>query len=153
MSPCSTKPVTRPAESMASTDVGVDASPPCGPDVLVPPKAGCSETDFVMMPPEEKLKHFDSRAQAHEDRQEVHPSIGCSDELIKHSLLVVCKLFCSEDCIRIVSCRCWYCLYLHESSDTPGLPDVFHCLQSHFESFLVLTHDDIYMEHKKPYYS
>ncbi|XP_039988212.1 tetratricopeptide repeat protein 23 isoform X2 [Xiphias gladius] len=29
-----------------------------------------AKRDFLMMPPEEKLKHSDSRAQAHEDRQE-----------------------------------------------------------------------------------
>lgn len=32
---------------------------------------GNTKKDFIMMPPVEKLTHFDRRAQAHEDNQEV----------------------------------------------------------------------------------
>lgn len=57
--------------SMGSASRGVNASPPCDSDVSSPSQAGYAKREFIMMPPEEKLQHFDSRAQAHEDNQEV----------------------------------------------------------------------------------
>lgn len=56
---------------MGSTDGGVNTSPLCDSGVLSPSQTGYARKEFLMMPPEGKLKHFDSRAQAHEDNQEV----------------------------------------------------------------------------------
>ncbi|KAM9352372.1 LOW QUALITY PROTEIN: tetratricopeptide repeat protein 23 [Symphorus nematophorus] len=53
-----------------STNRAVNSSPPCDSDVLSPSQTGYAKKEFIMMPPEEKLRHFDSRAQAHEDNQE-----------------------------------------------------------------------------------
>nr|XP_020499202.1 tetratricopeptide repeat protein 23-like [Labrus bergylta] len=47
-----------------STNSSVDASPPCAS------QTGCARRDFIMMPPEEKLRHFEGRAQNHEQNQE-----------------------------------------------------------------------------------
>ncbi|XP_045893316.1 tetratricopeptide repeat protein 23 isoform X2 [Micropterus dolomieu] len=55
---------------MGSTSRGVDTSPPRDSDVLSTSQTGYAKKEFIMMPPEEKLKHFDSRAQAHEGNQE-----------------------------------------------------------------------------------
>lgn len=56
---------------MGSTDRGDDGSPNCSSNMLSPSKTGYSKRDIMMLPPEEKLKHFDSQAQAHEDNQQV----------------------------------------------------------------------------------
>lgn len=56
---------------MGSTDGGMNTSPLCDSGVLSPSQTGCANKEFLMVPPEGKLKHFDSRAQAHEDNQEV----------------------------------------------------------------------------------
>ncbi|XP_044049982.1 tetratricopeptide repeat protein 23 isoform X2 [Siniperca chuatsi] len=58
-----------PAE-IGSTNGDMNASPPRDSYVLSPSQTGYAKKEFIMMPPEEKLKHFDSRAQAHEDNQE-----------------------------------------------------------------------------------
>lgn len=58
-------------DSKGSTDGDVNTSPPCDSDVLSPSRTGYAKKKIIMMPPEEKLKHFDSQAQAHEDNQEV----------------------------------------------------------------------------------
>ena len=58
-------------DSMGSSDGGVNTSPLCDSSVLSPSQTGCVNKEFLMVPPEGKLKHFDSRAQAHEDNQEV----------------------------------------------------------------------------------
>ncbi|XP_056242954.1 tetratricopeptide repeat protein 23 isoform X1 [Seriola aureovittata] len=78
--PSSSESLTESPESMGSTDRGVDASPPCGSNVLSPSKTGYSKRDFMMRLPEEKLKHFDSRAQAHEDNQECD---ACIQDLVR----------------------------------------------------------------------
>lgn len=57
--------------SMESTTGGVNASSPCDSDVLSPSQSGYTKKEFITMPPEEKLKHFESRAQARGDNQEV----------------------------------------------------------------------------------
>lgn len=54
-----------------STDRGVGASPSCDSDVLGPSQTGYAEKELIAMPPEDKLRHFDSRARAHEDTREV----------------------------------------------------------------------------------
>ncbi|CAB1460714.1 unnamed protein product [Pleuronectes platessa] len=57
-------------------------TPPCSSDS----PAECSESvvslrgSFMMVPPEEKLKHFNSRAQAHEDNQEFD---ACIQDLVR----------------------------------------------------------------------
>lgn len=67
-------------DSTRSVDGDVNASPPCDSDVLSGSQTGSAKKGFIMMPPEEKLKHYDNRAQAHEDNQEV--SIGFSDKVV-----------------------------------------------------------------------
>ncbi|KAG7216071.1 hypothetical protein INR49_007823, partial [Caranx melampygus] len=93
--PGSSESHTESPESMGSTDRGVDGSPNCSSNVPSPSKTGYSKRDIMMMPPEEKLKHFDSQAQIHEDNQEAH-TIAMShspDKLegaqISHSLALV----------------------------------------------------------------
>ncbi|XP_035497243.1 tetratricopeptide repeat protein 23 [Scophthalmus maximus] len=76
---------TRPSSSDSTADMGstsrsVDEPPPCGSVVLSPSKSGCAQRGFMMMPPEEKLKHFDSRAQAHEDNREFD---ACIQDLVR----------------------------------------------------------------------
>ncbi|XP_040894541.1 tetratricopeptide repeat protein 23 [Toxotes jaculatrix] len=77
---------TRPGSSESPVDMGstnrvVGASPPsCGSSVLSPSKTGYTKRDFMMMPPEEKLKHFDSQAQVHEDNQEFD---ACIQDLVR----------------------------------------------------------------------
>ncbi|TKS73402.1 Tetratricopeptide repeat protein 23 [Collichthys lucidus] len=66
---------TRPKFSESPTDTrsvdgDVNASPPCDSDVLSASQTGYAKKGFNMMAPEEKLKHYDNRAQAHEDNQE-----------------------------------------------------------------------------------
>lgn len=61
----------RSPESMGSTTRVVSSSTPCYSDVLSPSQTGYTKREFIMMAPEEKLRHFDSRAQAREDSQEV----------------------------------------------------------------------------------
>ncbi|XP_029290698.1 tetratricopeptide repeat protein 23 isoform X2 [Cottoperca gobio] len=57
-------------ESIGNTNRGVNASPSCYYDSLSPSQTGYAKKEFIMMAPEEKLKHFDSRAQAFEDNLE-----------------------------------------------------------------------------------
>ncbi|XP_034089529.1 tetratricopeptide repeat protein 23 isoform X2 [Gymnodraco acuticeps] len=57
-------------ESMGSISRGVNASPSCYSDVLNASQTGYAKKEFIMMAPEEKLKHFNRRAQACEDNQE-----------------------------------------------------------------------------------
>ncbi|XP_070763897.1 tetratricopeptide repeat protein 23 [Enoplosus armatus] len=76
---------TRPNSSESPADMGItnrsmNASPPRGSDVLSPPQTGYGKKEFIMMPPEEKLKHFDNRAQAHEDNQEFD---ACIQDLVR----------------------------------------------------------------------
>lgn len=56
--------------SVGRTNGDLDASAPCDSDVMSASQLG-STKDFIMMPPAEKLTHFDRRAQVHEDNQEV----------------------------------------------------------------------------------
>ncbi|XP_045893317.1 tetratricopeptide repeat protein 23 isoform X3 [Micropterus dolomieu] len=65
---------------MGSTSRGVDTSPPRDSDVLSTSQTGYAKKEFIMMPPEEKLKHFDSRAQAHEGNQEFD---ACIQDLVR----------------------------------------------------------------------
>ncbi|XP_010732600.3 tetratricopeptide repeat protein 23 [Larimichthys crocea] len=76
---------TRPksCESPADTrsvDGDVNASPPCDSDVLSGSQTGSAKKGFIMMPPEEKLKHYDNRAQAHEDNQDFD---ACIQDLVR----------------------------------------------------------------------
>nr|XP_020467433.1 tetratricopeptide repeat protein 23-like isoform X2 [Monopterus albus] len=52
---------------------------PCGSGVLSPSQTDCAKKNFIMMLPEEKLRMFDSRAQAHEDNQEFD---ACIQDLV-----------------------------------------------------------------------
>ena len=65
----------RSPESMGSSSRVVNSSPPCYSDVLSPTQTGYAKKEFVMMAPEDKLRHFDSRAQAREDSQEVSAAV------------------------------------------------------------------------------
>ncbi|XP_030280889.1 tetratricopeptide repeat protein 23 isoform X2 [Sparus aurata] len=65
---------------MGSTDGGMNTSPLCDSGVLSPSQTGCANKEFLMVPPEGKLKHFDSRAQAHEDNQEFD---ACIQDLVR----------------------------------------------------------------------
>lgn len=58
---------------MGNRSRAVDASPSCDSDVVSPSLMGYryAKKEFIMVPPEEKLRHFDSRAKDHEDNQEV----------------------------------------------------------------------------------
>ncbi|XP_019934512.2 tetratricopeptide repeat protein 23 [Paralichthys olivaceus] len=71
--PCSSDSPAECSESVGSSSRSVDDPPPCGS------KSGFTQRDFIMVPPEEKLKHFDSRAQAHEDNQEFD---ACIQDLV-----------------------------------------------------------------------
>uniref|UniRef100_UPI0037E991D6 tetratricopeptide repeat protein 23 n=1 Tax=Semicossyphus pulcher TaxID=241346 RepID=UPI0037E991D6 len=57
-----------------------DASPHCDSDMLSASQTGYAKREFIMMPPEEKLRHFDRRAQAHEDNQEFD---ACIQDLVR----------------------------------------------------------------------
>uniref|UniRef100_A0A8P4K077 Tetratricopeptide repeat domain 23 n=1 Tax=Dicentrarchus labrax TaxID=13489 RepID=A0A8P4K077_DICLA len=79
---------TRPNSSQSPADMGrtngaMNASPLCDSDVLSPSQTGYAKKEFIMMPPEEKLKHFSSRAQAHEDNQEVGTFDACIQDLVR----------------------------------------------------------------------
>ncbi|XP_041794586.1 tetratricopeptide repeat protein 23 [Chelmon rostratus] len=65
---------------MESTTGGVNASSPCDSDVLSPSQSGYTKKEFITMPPEEKLKHFESRAQARGDNQEFD---ACIQDLVR----------------------------------------------------------------------
>lgn len=67
---CAHLPTCRSGESVESLSRGATASP-CSPGPLRPPQTRDAQEEFIMMAPEEKLKYLDSRAQAHEDNQEV----------------------------------------------------------------------------------
>ncbi|XP_029991826.1 tetratricopeptide repeat protein 23 isoform X2 [Sphaeramia orbicularis] len=66
----SPKPVSRSPQSMESISRDMDVSSDCGPNGESPSLTGYTKKKFIMMPPEEKLKHFDSRAQVHADNKE-----------------------------------------------------------------------------------
>ncbi|XP_029378617.1 tetratricopeptide repeat protein 23 isoform X1 [Echeneis naucrates] len=70
----------RSPQSMGSTD----ASPPSVSNVQSPTKTGCPKRDFMMMPPEEKLKHFDCQAQTHEGNQDFD---SCIQDLVRYVAL------------------------------------------------------------------
>lgn len=78
--PNSSESPTESPESLGSNNRTVNASPPCYSDVMSPSQTGYAKKDFMMMAPEEKLKHFDSRAQAREDNQEFD---GCIQDLVR----------------------------------------------------------------------
>ncbi|XP_076589084.1 tetratricopeptide repeat protein 23 isoform X1 [Chaetodon auriga] len=65
---------------MGSTSRAVNASSPCDSDVLSPSRTGFAKKELIMTPPEEKLKHFESRAQAHGDSQEFD---ACIQDLVR----------------------------------------------------------------------
>ncbi|XP_008290207.1 tetratricopeptide repeat protein 23 isoform X2 [Stegastes partitus] len=78
--PNSSESPTESPESLGSAHRAVDASPDCGSDVQSPSRTRCARKEFIMMPPEEKLKHFDSRAQASENNQEFD---ACIQDLVR----------------------------------------------------------------------
>ncbi|XP_060891233.1 tetratricopeptide repeat protein 23 [Labrus mixtus] len=59
---------------LESTNSSVDASRPCAS------QTGYARRDFIMMPPEEKLRHFEGRAQNHEENQEFD---ACIQDLVR----------------------------------------------------------------------
>ncbi|KAM7396674.1 hypothetical protein PAMP_019698 [Pampus punctatissimus] len=65
---------------MESNTRGVDASPLCDSDVVSLSQIAYAKKEFTMVPPEEKLRHFDSRAQDHEDNQEFD---ACIQDLVR----------------------------------------------------------------------
>nr|XP_033941686.1 tetratricopeptide repeat protein 23-like [Pseudochaenichthys georgianus] len=67
-------------ESMGCISRGVNASPSCYSDVLNASQTGYAKKEFIMMAPEEKLKHFNRRAQACEDNQEFD---ACIQDLVR----------------------------------------------------------------------
>lgn len=58
-------------DSVGRPDGGLDASAPGDLDVLSASLIGSAKKRFIMMPPEEKLAHFDRQAGVHEANQEV----------------------------------------------------------------------------------
>ncbi|XP_041651977.1 tetratricopeptide repeat protein 23 [Cheilinus undulatus] len=56
--------------SLADNNKGQGASPPGDSDMLSASQTGYTKREFTMMPPEEKLRHFDSRAKNHEYKQQ-----------------------------------------------------------------------------------
>lgn len=71
---------------MGSPDGGLDGSAASDSDVLSVSLPGTAKKQFIMMTPEDKLEHFDRRAQAYEDNQEVEKLLW-SLSWIKHSLI------------------------------------------------------------------
>ncbi|KAF7670297.1 hypothetical protein LDENG_00018660 [Lucifuga dentata] len=67
-------------ESMGSTSGAVAESPLCQLNVMNPSQTIYDKTELNMMLPEEKLKHFESRAQALEDKQEFD---ACIQDLVR----------------------------------------------------------------------
>ncbi|XP_054475478.1 tetratricopeptide repeat protein 23 [Anoplopoma fimbria] len=88
-------------ESMGSTNRGETASPPCYSDVLSSPQTGYAHKDFMMMAPEEKLKYFDNRAQAHEDNQEVGilQFDACIQDLVR--CVALCRLVYGDGHLKL----------------------------------------------------
>ncbi|XP_068578693.1 tetratricopeptide repeat protein 23 isoform X1 [Cebidichthys violaceus] len=82
-------------ESMGSTSRGVTASPPCY-SVLSSPQTGYAQRELIMMAPEEKLKYFDSRAQAREDHQEFD---ACIQDLVRCAAL--CRLVYGDGHLKL----------------------------------------------------
>ncbi|XP_023120486.2 tetratricopeptide repeat protein 23 isoform X1 [Amphiprion ocellaris] len=73
--PNSSESPTESPQSLSSPHRAADVSPDCGSDVRSPSQTRCARKEFIMMSPEEKLKHFDSQAQASENNQEFDASI------------------------------------------------------------------------------
>ncbi|KAK9516726.1 hypothetical protein VZT92_024642 [Zoarces viviparus] len=82
-------------ESMGSTSRGVTASPPCY-SALSSPQTGYARREFIMMPPEEKLKYFDRRAQAREDNKELD---ACIQDLVRCAAL--CRLVYGDGHLKV----------------------------------------------------
>ncbi|TDH09640.1 hypothetical protein EPR50_G00089310 [Perca flavescens] len=76
----SESPPAESPESMGCTNRGMNASPPCSSDVLSPLQTGYAKKEFMRMAPKEKLKHFDSQAQAREDIKEFD---ACIQDLVR----------------------------------------------------------------------
>eukprot|EP00064_Thunnus_orientalis_P001100 superscaffoldBa00000069_g1102 len=66
--------------SPESINRGVDASPSCDSGVVSPSQIGYAKKEFIMIHPEEKLRHFESRGQDHEDNQEFD---ACIQDLVR----------------------------------------------------------------------
>ncbi|KAM9377033.1 tetratricopeptide repeat protein 23 isoform 2-T2 [Pholidichthys leucotaenia] len=66
-------------ESTESADRAVDAFPDCGSDQMSYSPAE-KQKDFLMLPPEEKLRHFDRQARVSEDNQEFD---SCIQDLVR----------------------------------------------------------------------
>ncbi|XP_058501220.1 tetratricopeptide repeat protein 23 isoform X2 [Solea solea] len=72
---------TRPSSAEGPESNGsLDEASRCGSHVSSSSKTGYIKSDFMMMTPEEKLKHFDSQAQVHEDNQEFD---SCIQDLVR----------------------------------------------------------------------
>ncbi|KAI3370734.1 hypothetical protein L3Q82_007278 [Scortum barcoo] len=83
-------------EEMGSASGAVNASPPSDSGVLSPSLTGRAKREFIMMPPEEKLRHFESRAQAHEDSQEFD---ACIQDLVR--CVALSKLIYGEGHLKL----------------------------------------------------
>ncbi|XP_026167824.1 tetratricopeptide repeat protein 23 isoform X2 [Mastacembelus armatus] len=70
---------TESPENMTSTNRRLDASP-CGSEMSSLSQTQYAKKKLIMIPPEEKLKLFDSRAQAHENNQEFD---ACIQDLVR----------------------------------------------------------------------
>ncbi|KAG7523028.1 tetratricopeptide repeat protein 23-like isoform X2 [Solea senegalensis] len=72
---------TRPSSAEGPESSGsLDEASRCGSHASSSSKTGYIKRDFMMMAPEEKLKHFDSQAQVHEDNQEFN---ACIQDLVR----------------------------------------------------------------------
>ncbi|CAK6951102.1 LOW QUALITY PROTEIN: tetratricopeptide repeat protein 23 [Scomber scombrus] len=67
-------------ESMGGNHRGMDAFSPCDSSVVSPSQIGCARKECMMMTPEEKLRHFESRFQDHEDNQQFD---ACIQDLVR----------------------------------------------------------------------
>ncbi|CAN9499269.1 unnamed protein product [Ophioblennius macclurei] len=67
-------------ESVGSTIRSVDVYPDCGSDVENSSQAEYARKEFAMLPPEEKLKYYSSRARARADNQDFE---ACIQDLVR----------------------------------------------------------------------
>ncbi|KAM4619092.1 tetratricopeptide repeat protein 23 [Polymixia lowei] len=67
-------------ESIGSTNVAIGASPVFDIDTASPSQTWFTKKESIMMPPAEKLNHFDSRAQALADNQQFD---ACIQDLVR----------------------------------------------------------------------
>ncbi|KAK2842229.1 hypothetical protein Q5P01_012429 [Channa striata] len=81
---------------MGSTNRAEDESPSRSSDVLSVLQAEYAKNELLMMSPEEKLKFFDGRAQAHEDNREVD---SCIQDLVR--CVALTRLIYGKDHLKL----------------------------------------------------